>query len=262
MIIDPDFLDHWRTRMVVDALGDEMAPMYIMRLWAHCQARKSDRHAMPPAGLKAQCRAHHDATSFEQALIDAGFVQRDGADVVVIGWADANASLLAAWENGSKGGRPTKKPKKNPEETQDKPSDNPAETQREPIANQDETDKRREEKNSSSLRSEEKASAARKPVVVLKAEDLEADGISADHARDWLKARKVPLTLTAWAGIKREADKALISYGDVVRLMAEKGWRSFEADWVSKARGSPKPSTQNKYAGASAAIWEDEVTDV
>lgn len=86
MIIDPDFLDHWRTRMVVDALGgDEMAPTYIIRLWAHCQARKSDRHAMPPAGLKAQCRAPHDAATFEQALSEAGFVQREGEELVVLG---------------------------------------------------------------------------------------------------------------------------------------------------------------------------------
>ena len=198
VIIDPDFFDHWRTRMVVDALGgDEMAPMYIMRLWAHCQNRKGDKFTIPSVGIKALCKFQGDASAFEKALIDAEFLTRDGDTVTVEGWAERK-----------------------------------------------------------------KASAARKPVVVLKAEDLEADGISADHARDWLKARKVPLTLTAWAGIKREADKALISYGDVVRLMAEKGWRSFEADWVSKARGSPKPSTQNKYAGASAAIWEDEVTDV
>lgn len=113
-------------------------------------------------------------------------------------------------------------------------------------------EKRREE-DSSSLRSEEKASASPKPVVVLKASDIEADGVSADHARDWLKARKVPLTLTAWAGIKREADKALIGYGDVVRLMAEKGWRSFDADWVAKARGSPsRQPTSAQMAMAQA----------
>ena len=262
MIIDPDFFDHWRTRMVVDALGgDEMAPMYIMRLWAHCQNRKGDKFTIPSVGIKALCKFQGDASAFEKALIDAEFLTRDGDTVTVEGWAERNASLIAAWENGVRGGRP-KKPMGNQNETHGKPDGNPTVTHGKPTANPDETDKSREEKNSSSLRSEEKASAARKPVVVLKAEDLEADGISADHARDWLKARKVPLTLTAWAGIKREADKALISYGDVVRLMAEKGWRSFEADWVSKARGSPKPSTQNKYAGASAAIWEDEVTDV
>lgn len=250
MIIDPDFLDHWRTRMVVDALGDEMAPMYIMRLWAHCQARKSDRHAMPPAGLKAQCRAHHDATSFEQALIDAGFVQRDGADVVVIGWADANASLLAAWENGSKGGRPTKKPKKNPEETQDKPSDNPAETQREPIANQDETDKSREEKNSSSLRSEGKRATRTPPP------DCPPD-VEPQVWSDWLSLRKdkrAKVTYTVIQGAREEARKAGMSFEDFLRVWCRRGSQGLEADWLKPhERGSPsRQPTSAQMAMAQA----------
>ncbi len=83
MIVDPDFLDHWRTGMVSDALGDTMAPMYILRLWAHCQERKSDTFTMPTRGLKAQCKFPGDAQVFEAALIDAGFVERDGDTVKV-----------------------------------------------------------------------------------------------------------------------------------------------------------------------------------
>lgn len=149
MIVDPDFFDHWRTRMVVDALGgDEMAPIYIMRLWAHCQNRKGDTFAIPCAGIKALCKYAGDADVFEKALIDAEFLRRDGDSVTVEGWAERNASLLAAWENGGKGGRP-KKPSKNPRETHGKPNGNPAVTQREPDANPRETDKSREEKSNS-----------------------------------------------------------------------------------------------------------------
>lgn len=146
MIVDPDFLDHWRTRMVVDALGgDEMAPMYIMRLWAHCQNRKSDTFAIPAAGIKAMCKFPGDAALLEKALIDAEFIVRDGVNVTVVGWAERNASLLAAWENGGKGGRP-KKPNENPAVTHGKPSGNPAVTQTEPMGNPAVTDKIREEK--------------------------------------------------------------------------------------------------------------------
>jgi hypothetical protein len=143
LIVDPDFLDHWRTGMVADALSDSMAPVYILRLWAHCQERKSDTFVLPTRGLKAQCKFPGDADAFEAALIDAGFITRQGDTVVVVGWAEKNASLLAAWSNGGKGGRP----KKNQDETHGKPTGNPAVTQGEPIANPGETDKRREEKN-------------------------------------------------------------------------------------------------------------------
>lgn len=131
MIVDPDFLDHWRTRMVVNALRDELAPLGILRLWSHCQQRKSDRFEMPTEGLKAQCRYQGDAEAFEQALVDAKFVARNGEEIIVLGWAEQNASLIAAWENGSKGGRP-KKLEQNPTETHVEPDANPTLTQTKP----------------------------------------------------------------------------------------------------------------------------------
>ena len=140
MIIDPDFLDHWRTRMLVDLLGgDEFAPVYLIRLWAHCQTRKGDRFAMPAAGLKALCKFGGDAGLLESSMIEAGFVQRDFAEIYVPKWAEKNSALLAAWDNGKRGGRPKK-------ETQLKPTDNPDETQTKPNHNPDETDKIRVDK--------------------------------------------------------------------------------------------------------------------
>ena len=149
MIVDPDFFSHWRTRMVVDMLGgDELAPLYIMRLWAHCQNRKGDVFDIPPAGVKALCQFSGDAATLEDALVAAEYMARDGATVTVIGWAEKNASLIAAWGNGHKGGRPKKNPKgtqqepmENPEETKHEPSENPWKTQAKPIRE----DKRREE---------------------------------------------------------------------------------------------------------------------
>lgn len=144
MIVDPDFLDHWRTGMVVDALQDAKAPIYILRLWAHCQERRSDTFAMPTRGLKAQCKFDGDAQVFETALIDAGFIERDGESIHVLGWAEKNAALFAAWENGVKGGRPRKtqeKPTGNPLVTHGEPTENPSLTQTKPIREE----KRREE---------------------------------------------------------------------------------------------------------------------
>lgn len=246
MIVDPDFFDHWRTRMVVDALQDEMAPVYIMRLWAHCQTRKSDRHTMPAAGLKAQCRAPHDAAKFEQALTEAGFVERDGQDICVVGWADQNASLIAAWENGGKGGRP-KKPTGNPRETHGKPDGNPAVTHGEPNANPGETDKSREEKrreeDSPSLRSGEgaKPRASRKcPDSFSVTEDLKAWAV--EHCQN--------------VDLMRETAK----FRDHTFKVAHSDWVGAWRNWMRKAseyaqpsRASPsKPPTSAQMAMAQA----------
>lgn len=236
MIVDPDFMDHWRTGMVADAIGDPMAAIYILRLWAHCQDRKSDTFVMPPAGLKAQCKCPAPADVFELALVDAGFLSRDGDTITVLGWAEKNASLLAAWENGAKGGRP----KKNPVKTRGLATGNPAVTHGQPSANPDETDKSREEKNSSSLRSEEGPSQAKAaPKVVQCPADVDVQIWA-----DWLqlrKRKKADVTETVLAGARREAGKAGMTLEDFLQTWVLRGSQGLMADWL-------KPSERTKPA--------------
>lgn len=126
MIVDPDFVDHWKTRMLVAALGDdELAPIYVLRLWAHCQNRRMWVFDLPCVALKGICRFKGDAGEFESAMTSAGFVSRNGDEITVIGWEEYNASLIAAWSNGGKGGRPRKEPTENP-------ADNPRDSQGKP----------------------------------------------------------------------------------------------------------------------------------
>jgi hypothetical protein len=258
VIVDPDFLDHWRTGMVADALGDAMAPIYILRLWAHCQERKSDTFVMPTRGLKAQCKFPGDAQAFEAALIDAGFIARIGDSITVCGWAEKNASLLAAWENGSKGGRP----KKNPGETHGKPMGNPAETHGEPSGNPGETDKRREEKNSPSLRSGEKTARKSAPAAVAVSVLVEAglpEGLAGDFIahKDRLKA---PLTERAWRDHCAEAQKAGWSPAAAAEKVIAKSWKGFEARYVADerppARAAPKSFAQADAEAKAARIYE------
>lgn len=125
MIVEPDFADHWKTRMLVDLLDkDEAAPVYLLRLWAHCQTRRQVRFEnLPPMALKALCRYPGHPTKLEASLVSSGFVSRDGVGVLtVLKWDEYNAALVANWQNGVKGGRP---PKHNPPETQEKPTGNP-----------------------------------------------------------------------------------------------------------------------------------------
>ncbi|WP_232624335.1 hypothetical protein [Paraburkholderia ginsengisoli] len=148
MIVAPDFADHWKTRMLVDLLGgDEVAPVYLIRLWAHCQQRRTSVfESLPTAALRAICRYSGDAQAFDHALSEAGFISRADGKLVVVGWDEYNAALLANWQNGKRGGRPKKartEPTDNQPETHGLPTGNPPKTHHEPIRE----DEIREEQN-------------------------------------------------------------------------------------------------------------------
>jgi hypothetical protein len=75
-----------------------------------------------------------------------------------------------------------------------------------------------------------------------KAKDIVArylvkEGVSAQHAKDWIKARKakrLPLTLTAWEGVCREAEKAGLTPAAAVHVAAEMSWGGFKAHWIEQ----------------------------
>lgn len=126
--------------------GDEMAPLYVIRIWSNCQQRKSSViSGMSSHGLKALCRYAGDADLLERGLIEAGFIVREGNDICAPKWADHNAKLIANWQNGKRGGKPKKQhenEKHNPSaglgyknETQLEPNRNPNVTQSEPNSN-------------------------------------------------------------------------------------------------------------------------------
>lgn len=127
MIIDPDFLDHWKTRVLVAELGgDEVAPCYVIRWWAHCQLRRQwVFDGLSAAAIKAICRYPGDADEFMSAMKTAGFLSVAGGRIEAVGWDEYNAALIAAWTNGKKGGRPRKK---NPRVTDGIPMGNPPKT--------------------------------------------------------------------------------------------------------------------------------------
>lgn len=123
MIVQPDFLDHWKTRLLVTITGEPTAPQMVIRLWSHCQQRRTSRFAnLSDCALAAICQTTLKPDAWQDALIEAGFVKKKGDLVIVHDWDVVNASLIANWKNGKKGGRPTHQ----------KPMDNPRVSQREP----------------------------------------------------------------------------------------------------------------------------------
>ena len=106
-----------------------------------------------------------------------------------------------------------------------------------------------------------KTKTARKraaPAVLVSLSDLVADGVDEQHATDWLVARKakgLPLTPTAWAGVKAEAIKARVTPGEAIKAAAGNGWAGFKASWLHEpARNGPTPSAHGHKA-AELSKW-------
>lgn len=136
MIVQPDFMEHWKTRRLVEITKDESAPLAVLRLWAFCQtSRRWEFPDMTPAQLAAICRWGNRKPVCHVALMKARFVDRLKKGFAAHDWQQVNAQLIQKWNSGKKGGRPAK-PKTESE---------PAETGRfEPEA-RTETDKTRQD---------------------------------------------------------------------------------------------------------------------
>jgi len=82
-------------------------------------------------------------------------------------------------------------------------------------------------------------------------------GLPKDLADAWMKVRKekrLAITEPALEGIQREADKAGLTFEQVIRLCCEKGWGGFMAHWD---RGESAAGEQQSKQGA-LPWWSSE----
>lgn len=95
---------------------------------------------------------------------------------------------------------------------------------------------------------------------------LLAAGVDDQAAKDWLalrKAKQKPPSKTAIDGLMREAGKAGLSLDAAVRLCAERGWLSMQAEWLTqKQHASPQSANRNDRRGAAAAIFDDDELEI
>jgi len=107
MIIEPMLPDHWKIRELKRLSGRSEAVEWLIRLWGSCQMRKSPCFDVDkPAVISATCSYDGDPSQFVGWLIQVGFLEQEGPELVAHGWAEHNAQLIANWTNGKKGGRP------------------------------------------------------------------------------------------------------------------------------------------------------------
>ena len=97
---------------------------------------------------------------------------------------------------------------------------------------------RTEEEKTPKAPRKRRAAAAEQQLVSVG--DLMSEGVSQQHATDWLLVRKgksLPLTQTAWDGVKAQATEAGLSLDEAVRISAVNGWGGFKASWVGNGGG-------------------------
>ena len=84
------------------------------------------------------------------------------------------------------------------------------------------------------------------------------------------REKRAPLTDTALAGVRREAEKAGVSLEAAIAYCCEAGWQGFNAGWYADRQGgghtSVRPPPQGRYSAAAATIFGNnqhpEVIDV
>ena len=102
MIVSPDFFEHWKTKALIELSQRAESPLWVMRLWAHCQTRQEFRFRLPAIALKSICSVPAEITAEQwfDWLSKCQFIEGTADKWTVHGWAEANASLVSRWING------------------------------------------------------------------------------------------------------------------------------------------------------------------
>ena len=75
------------------------------------------------------------------------------------------------------------------------------------------------------------------PTKTVTARMLTAEGVDKQSAEDWLtlrKAKRLPLTHTAWADTKAEGEKVGLCPAETVAHAVRSNWAGFKASWYSR----------------------------
>lgn len=93
----------------------------------------------------------------------------------------------------------------------------------------------------------------------LTAKHLSADGVEGKVARDWLtlrKAKRLPLTPTAWDTVKVEAAKVGMTPAEAVKHSVDSNWAGFKASWVLRERTNAGGSATGGQTKSGTEWWE------
>jgi hypothetical protein len=102
MIIEADFLNHWKTKALGNAIGDLEAIRALLSLWAHCQKRRAWEFRLTAVMLAGICDYHGDKTkidAFWDTMRELQFIDTtpESGWFRVHEWGETNISLVAKW---------------------------------------------------------------------------------------------------------------------------------------------------------------------
>ena len=102
MIVETDFLNHWKTRALVNAVG-ESAYRCLLALWAHCQTRKAWEFQVNPLMLSGICAFEGDAEKLWDAMLKLEWIvpESDPGWYQVHDWGEINSALVGRWCGGA-----------------------------------------------------------------------------------------------------------------------------------------------------------------
>lgn len=204
-----------------------------------------------PADLKQACRLVRAASKAErdavqQVLSEFFELQDDGwhhkrCDEEVARYREksdkARASVSKRWANRNADAQRTQYES----DTNVLPTNNEGNTPRA----RPQTPDTRHQSSEAKLPTVNAADAARSDTRALTAKDLIAEGVDPKAAADWLtvrKAKKAPLTSTAWEAVKREAAAAGLTPAQAVKHAAESNWQGFKASWLQRDASTSGPN--------------------
>ncbi len=102
MIIEADFLNHWKTKALGNAIGDLAAIRALLSLWGHCQKRRAWEFRLTAPMLAGICDYHGDKAqidAFWDSMRELGFIDPtpELGWFRVHEWGETNISLVAKW---------------------------------------------------------------------------------------------------------------------------------------------------------------------
>jgi len=127
-------------------------------------------------------------------------------------------------------------------------------------------DRKKDVRNVSALEADKKRTREEKRREEKKEQKTTPDGelfsgIPDQVVHDFKQLRqklRAPITSTAMAGIRREADKAGLTLADALTMCCERGWRGFKAEWVSgngSTPSAPAPKRRKQLGEGSSTNY-------